>query len=75
MPTLASILLAACPIPFFWSVPTLFEHFMLYVYVTFLVVLLAHRALRDGRRCAGKYGQDWERYCRLVPYRIVPGLY
>jgi 7-dehydrocholesterol reductase len=60
---------------FFWSVPALFEHFMPYVYVTFLVILLAHRAIRDDRRCARKYGQDWERYCRLVPYRIVPGLY
>lgn len=57
---------------FFWSVPALFTHFSPYFYVCFLAILLVDRAFRDDRRCAKKYGQDWEQYCKLVPYKIVP---
>ncbi|MCL9684344.1 ERG4/ERG24 family protein [Legionella maioricensis] len=59
---------------FFWSVPALFEHFSPYFYVCFLTILLLDRAFRDDRRCANKYGQDWNKYCQLVPYKIVPFL-
>lgn len=59
----------------FWSVTALFENFMPYVYVAFLVVLLAHRARRDDRRCTRKYGAAWDEYRRRVPYRILPGVY
>ena len=57
---------------FFWSVPALFTHFAPYFYVCFLAILLVDRAFRDDRRCAKKYGQDWENYCKLVPYKIMP---
>lgn len=57
---------------FFWSVPALFSNFSPYFYVCFLSILLFERAFRDDRRCAKKYGKDWERYCELVPYKIVP---
>lgn len=60
---------------FLWSVPALFEHFMPYLYVAFLIVLLVHRARRDDSRCARKYGTAWDEYRRLVPYRILPGVY
>jgi 7-dehydrocholesterol reductase len=59
---------------FFWSVPALFTHFSPYFYVCFLSILLIERAFRDDRRCAKKYGEDWARYCELVPYKIFPGL-
>ncbi|KTD24872.1 7-dehydrocholesterol reductase [Legionella maceachernii] len=59
---------------FFWSVPALFTHFAPYFYVCFLAILLIDRAFRDDRRCAKKYGQDWEKYCALVPYKIIPFL-
>ena len=26
-------------------------------------------------RCAIKYGKDWERYCSVVKYKFVPGIY
>lgn len=57
---------------FFWSVPALFVHFLPYFYVIFLTILLVERAFRDDRRCAKKYGNDWNRYCELVPYKIIP---
>ena len=34
-----------------------------------------HRDLRDEHACALKYGKDWDRYCSIVKYRIVPFLY
>lgn len=57
---------------FFWSMPALFTNFMPYFYVVFLTVLLAERAFRDDRRCAYKYGEDWNHYCKQVPYKIIP---
>jgi len=57
---------------FFWSVPALFDNFIPYFYVVFLVILLVNRAFRDERRCAQKYGSDWDVYCQKVPYKLVP---
>ncbi len=57
---------------FFWSVPALFTNFLPYFYVVFLAILLTERAFRDDRRCANKYGTDWQRYCKQVPYKIIP---
>lgn len=57
---------------FFWSLPALFENFSPYFYVSFLTILLVDRAFRDDRRCASKYGNDWIKYCELVPYKMVP---
>ncbi len=59
---------------FFWSVPALFSNFSPYFYVCFLTILLVDRAFRDDKRCAIKYGKDWDKYCELVPYKIVPFL-
>jgi 7-dehydrocholesterol reductase len=60
---------------FCWTLPVGFTRALPWFYPAFLTVLLVHRALRDERRCAAKYGADWLRYCRLVPYRIVPGVF
>jgi 7-dehydrocholesterol reductase len=57
---------------FFWSVPALFASFIPYFYVCFLSILLLDRAFRDDKRCAKKYGRDWQAYCKLVPYKIIP---
>ncbi|KAF5953181.1 hypothetical protein HYC85_011125 [Camellia sinensis] len=58
---------------FFWTVPTLFNHFLPYFYVVFLTILLFDRAKRDDDRCRSKYGKYWKLYCEKVPYRIIPG--
>jgi len=51
----------ASPIPYFYSV--------------FFLVVLVHRCSRDFERCAKKYGEDWKKYCEIVPYKFIPGVY
>ncbi|KAF9732165.1 Delta(14)-sterol reductase [Paraphaeosphaeria minitans] len=46
-----------------------------YYFMVYFAVLLIHRERRDEEKCKRKYGKDWERYCELVPYRIVPYVY
>ena len=58
-----------------WCLVTGFGSALPYVPLVFLVVLLIHRERRDFRMCAGRYGQDWEAYCRKVRWRILPGIY
>jgi delta14-sterol reductase/lamin-B receptor len=58
-----------------WSLPCRFADPLPYVYVAYLAVLLVHRERRDQARCAATYGADWDRYCRRVRWRIVPGVY
>ncbi len=42
----------------------------------FLTILLIQRERRDNEWCILKYGkEDWDKYCRAVPYRIVPYVY
>jgi len=60
---------------FCWSVPALFNSALPYFYLIFLVLLLIDRAFRQERRCANKYGKDWEKYCERVPFRLIPFIY
>ena len=46
-----------------------------YFYFLFLLPLLVDRASRDDQRCSLKYGKAWDEYRRIVPYKIVPGVY
>jgi len=46
-----------------------------YFYAVYFAILLIHRDGRDGHACAVKYGKDWDKYCSIVQYRIVPYVY
>lgn len=46
-----------------------------YFYVLYFAILLIHREMRDEEKCVRKYGEDWKKYTKLVPYRIIPGVY
>jgi delta14-sterol reductase len=46
-----------------------------YLLPLWLAALLAHRALRDDRRCRAKYGALWEAYCARARFRMVPFVY
>jgi len=58
-----------------WSLACGFGSLLPYFYPIYFAFLLIHRERRDHERCAAKYGEGWDRYCRRVRWRIVPGLY
>uniref|UniRef100_A0A7S4L3H8 Delta(14)-sterol reductase ERG24 n=1 Tax=Paramoeba aestuarina TaxID=180227 RepID=A0A7S4L3H8_9EUKA len=58
-----------------WCLPCGFASPIPYFYVAYFAVLLIHRQIRDDHFCHQKYGKDWDKYCSLVPSRIVPYIY
>jgi delta14-sterol reductase len=43
-----------------------------YLYSIFIWSLLFTRFERDERKCLKKYGEDWKKYMKIVPYKIIP---
>lgn len=58
-----------------WSLPCLFGSLLPWFYPVYFAILLVHRERRDHHFCKKKYGEDWDRYCERVRWRIVPFLY
>lgn len=46
-----------------------------WLYPLYYVALLLPRQADDDRRCAARYGELWQEYCRRVPWRIIPYVY
>ncbi|HYC57025.1 MAG TPA: DUF1295 domain-containing protein [Candidatus Binatia bacterium] len=46
-----------------------------WLYPLYYVALLFPRQADDDRRCAERYGELWQEYCRRVPWRIIPFVY
>lgn len=46
-----------------------------YFYVLYFAILLIHRERRDDAMCSKKYGEDWEKYKKMVRWRILPWVY
>ncbi|KAL5344998.1 hypothetical protein ACLOAV_009951 [Pseudogymnoascus australis] len=44
-------------------------------YAIYMTVLLLHRCKRAEQRCAVKYGKDWDTYCQIVRWILIPGVY
>eukprot|EP00928_Gymnodinium_smaydae_P062286 TRINITY_DN46194_c0_g1_i1.p1 TRINITY_DN46194_c0_g1~~TRINITY_DN46194_c0_g1_i1.p1 ORF type:complete len:545 (+),score=123.91 TRINITY_DN46194_c0_g1_i1:83-1717(+) len=44
-------------------------------YCVYFWLMDCHRCWRDEVRCAKKYGEDWVRYKKAVPYAIFPGIW
>ncbi|KAF9350050.1 erg24, C-14 sterol reductase [Mortierella sp. AD094] len=58
-----------------WSLPCGLSSPLPYFYPIYFAVLLIHRELRDEEKCRKKYGKDWEKYCEIVRWRIIPYIY
>lgn len=58
-----------------WCLPAGMDSIVPYFYVIYFGALLVHRDQRDDAACRVKYGKDWEKYCKRVPYRLIPFLY
>ncbi|GAA5813095.1 hypothetical protein MFLAVUS_006563 [Mucor flavus] len=58
-----------------WCLPCGFDSIIPYFYCVYFAILLIHRERRDEEKCRKKYGADWDRYCSIVKYRIIPGIY
>jgi Delta24(24(1))-sterol reductase len=58
-----------------WGLSCGFSNFLPYLYPIFFILMITHRYQRDLKRCSNKYGLDWERYCKTVPYKFIPFVY
>ncbi|ORY95830.1 ergosterol biosynthesis ERG4/ERG24 [Syncephalastrum racemosum] len=58
-----------------WCLPCGFGSAVPYFYAIYFAILLIHRERRDDYSCRIKYGKDWDKYCSIVKYRIIPGIY
>ncbi|KAI9021757.1 ergosterol biosynthesis ERG4/ERG24 [Phycomyces nitens] len=58
-----------------WCLACGFDSIIPYFYTIYFFILLVHRQRRDDAKCKEKYGEDWDKYCEQVKYRIVPGIY
>jgi delta24(24(1))-sterol reductase len=57
-----------------WGLACGFGGALPYLYPAFFFGMIMHRASRDELRCQEKYGEDWERYRRIVPSRFLPSV-
>lgn len=58
-----------------WCLICGFDNVLPYFYAIFFVAILLHRTHRDVARCKRKYGADWDRYCKAVPYIFIPKIF
>ena len=57
-----------------WCLLCGFGSIVPYFYAIYFAILLVHRSIRDDHMCREKYGEDWEKYRSIVPYRFIPGI-
>eukprot|EP01112_Ceratiomyxa_fruticulosa_P021891 TRINITY_DN785_c0_g1_i1.p1 TRINITY_DN785_c0_g1~~TRINITY_DN785_c0_g1_i1.p1 ORF type:complete len:465 (-),score=71.62 TRINITY_DN785_c0_g1_i1:121-1515(-) len=55
-----------------WCLPCKFDSLAPYFYGIYFTSLDLHRCWRDHNECLKKYGEDWEKYCKIVPYVFIP---
>jgi Delta24(24(1))-sterol reductase len=72
----------ASPIPYFYSVffITVLIHrttrdFERYAWRSFRHLITMAVLMTCFYRCGIKYGKDWERYCEIVRWKFIPGIY
>jgi delta14-sterol reductase len=58
-----------------WCLACGFSHLAPYFYFIYFAPLLINRERRDHFACRAKYGEDWDAYCKRVPWRMLPWVY
>jgi len=58
-----------------WSATTGTATAITYFYPIYFAILLIHRAMRDDHACSEKYGEDWQKYKKAVPYLFFPYIF
>ncbi|RXK41308.1 delta24(24(1))-sterol reductase [Tremella mesenterica] len=58
-----------------WAISGGFMTPITWFYPVFFLAVLTHRCQRDFEKCARKYGVDWEKYCQVVKWKFIPGVY
>eukprot|EP01103_Thecamoeba_quadrilineata_P007562 TRINITY_DN17420_c0_g1_i1.p1 TRINITY_DN17420_c0_g1~~TRINITY_DN17420_c0_g1_i1.p1 ORF type:complete len:392 (+),score=23.94 TRINITY_DN17420_c0_g1_i1:54-1229(+) len=58
-----------------FSSPCRFSSIIPWTYPVYLTILLFQRERRDDAKCREKYGELWEKYCSVVPKRLIPYVY
>eukprot|EP00929_Paragymnodinium_shiwhaense_P039048 TRINITY_DN2053_c0_g1_i3.p1 TRINITY_DN2053_c0_g1~~TRINITY_DN2053_c0_g1_i3.p1 ORF type:complete len:453 (+),score=63.83 TRINITY_DN2053_c0_g1_i3:61-1419(+) len=58
-----------------WGLSCGFGSVSPYIYFGFFTAMITHRASRDEALCKKKYGETWDNYLSIVPYRFIPGIY
>ena len=51
------------------------QYWQPYLFPLFILSLFLGRVNQDDAKCRAKYGKKWDEYCKLVPYKIFPGVY
>jgi delta14-sterol reductase len=55
--------------------PTPYYMILPFLYPLFYVTLFVTRQIDDDALCLKKYGQKWTEYCKIVPWKICPGIW
>ncbi|KIR81692.1 delta24(24(1))-sterol reductase [Cryptococcus gattii EJB2] len=58
-----------------WGLTAGFNTIITMWYPIFFLAVLIHRCERDFAKCARKYGDDWDEYCKTVKWKFIPGIY
>ncbi|ORY27457.1 ergosterol biosynthesis ERG4/ERG24 [Naematelia encephala] len=58
-----------------WGLTAGFNTPITMFYPVFFLAVLTHRCGRDFEKCALKYGDDWDEYCKVVKWRFIPYIY
>ncbi|KAF3106064.1 7-dehydrocholesterol reductase [Orbilia oligospora] len=51
------------------------NHLFPYTEAIMVTLTVIHRCWRDEAKCKEKYGEKWDEYCRVVKWRMIPGIF
>jgi 7-dehydrocholesterol reductase len=60
---------------FLYCAPAGFDRLLNFSYFFYLSALLIDRCGRIDARCRAKYGAVWDAYEKMVPWKLIPGLW